>query len=234
MSVPIDLLTPILDELLTYGRRNKPARPWLGLYSTESGGRVVVADVAETGPAAQAGLRRATSSPRCATPRSRRWPISIARSGAAARRARKSRSRSCATGAASGCGSSRPTAGVPAQAADELSATVSYKSARRRRAGRGRLALRRPWRLTSLCIQAIRRTRASDRRPPRDARARSRHRGPRRLALQEATPRAVSASINVCARRHAGVGGLAGAEAGAHQHERRAACGASNSSKFRR
>ena len=57
MSVPIDLLTPILDELMTHGRRNKPARPWIGLYSTESGGRVVVADVAETGPAAQAGLR---------------------------------------------------------------------------------------------------------------------------------------------------------------------------------
>lgn len=57
MSVPIDLLTPVLDELLKYGRRNKPARPWLGLYSTESGGRVVIADVAETGPAAQAALR---------------------------------------------------------------------------------------------------------------------------------------------------------------------------------
>jgi S1-C subfamily serine protease len=57
MSVPIDLLTPVLDELLTFGRRNKPAKPWLGLYSTESGGRVVVADVAETGPAAAAGLR---------------------------------------------------------------------------------------------------------------------------------------------------------------------------------
>jgi S1-C subfamily serine protease len=57
MSVPIDLLTPILDELMKHGRRNKPARPWLGLYSTESGGRVVIADVAETAPAAQAGLR---------------------------------------------------------------------------------------------------------------------------------------------------------------------------------
>ncbi len=57
MSVPIDLLTPVLDELLAHGRRNKPARPWLGMYSTESGGRVVVADVAETGPAAAAGLR---------------------------------------------------------------------------------------------------------------------------------------------------------------------------------
>jgi S1-C subfamily serine protease len=57
MSVPIDLLTPILDELIKYGRRNKPARPWLGLYSTESAGRVVIADVSEVGPASQVGLR---------------------------------------------------------------------------------------------------------------------------------------------------------------------------------
>ena len=57
MSVPIDELTPILDELLRFGRRDKPARPWLGHYSTERGGRVVVADAAETGPAARAGLR---------------------------------------------------------------------------------------------------------------------------------------------------------------------------------
>lgn len=57
MSVPIDLLTPVLDELLQHGRRNRPARPWLGVYSTENNGRVVVADVSETGPAAQAGLR---------------------------------------------------------------------------------------------------------------------------------------------------------------------------------
>ena len=29
MVVPIDLLPPILDDLLTYGRRNQPPRPWL-------------------------------------------------------------------------------------------------------------------------------------------------------------------------------------------------------------
>ena len=57
MSVPIDLLTPMIDELLRYGRRNKPPRPWLGLYTTESGGRVVIADAAEVGPGALAGLR---------------------------------------------------------------------------------------------------------------------------------------------------------------------------------
>jgi S1-C subfamily serine protease len=57
MIVPIDILKPILDELLTYGRRNRPARPWLGLYSSESDGKVVVAGVLERGPAASAGMR---------------------------------------------------------------------------------------------------------------------------------------------------------------------------------
>ena len=58
MMVPIDLLPPILDDLLTYGRLNKPPRPWLGLYSAESEGRIVVAEVVERGPAAAAGMRR--------------------------------------------------------------------------------------------------------------------------------------------------------------------------------
>ncbi len=58
MIVPIDLLSPILDDLLAFGRVNKPARPWLGIYSAESGGQIVVAAVAEKGPAAEAGLRR--------------------------------------------------------------------------------------------------------------------------------------------------------------------------------
>ena len=34
MVVPIDLLKPILDDLLKFGRQN-PLRPWLGLYATE-------------------------------------------------------------------------------------------------------------------------------------------------------------------------------------------------------
>jgi S1-C subfamily serine protease len=58
MIVPIDLLPPILDDLLTYGRVNKPVRPWLGLYSAESDGAVVVAAVADRGPAQVAGVRR--------------------------------------------------------------------------------------------------------------------------------------------------------------------------------
>lgn len=58
MVVPINLLPPILEDLLTLGQVNKPPRPWLGAFSAESNGRVVVMSVAEGGPAAQAGLRR--------------------------------------------------------------------------------------------------------------------------------------------------------------------------------
>jgi S1-C subfamily serine protease len=58
MSVPIDLLPPVLDDLLKYGRVNKPARPWLGIYSASVDDRVLVANVAERGPAAAAGLKR--------------------------------------------------------------------------------------------------------------------------------------------------------------------------------
>src|SRR5215208_238187 len=42
MIVPIDLLQPVLDDLLTCGRRNRPARPWLGLYATEIEDRVII------------------------------------------------------------------------------------------------------------------------------------------------------------------------------------------------
>jgi S1-C subfamily serine protease len=58
MIVPIGLLSPILDDLLTYGRVNKPARPWLGVYSAQNEGEIVVAAVSEPGPAASAGIRR--------------------------------------------------------------------------------------------------------------------------------------------------------------------------------
>ena len=42
MVVPIGLLTPIMKDLLSYGRVNRPARPWLGLYATESEDSLVV------------------------------------------------------------------------------------------------------------------------------------------------------------------------------------------------
>jgi S1-C subfamily serine protease len=57
MVVPIDLLKPILDDLRKYGRVNKPARPWLGLYSTEIEDKIVTVGIAPKGPAARAELR---------------------------------------------------------------------------------------------------------------------------------------------------------------------------------
>jgi S1-C subfamily serine protease len=58
MVVPINLLPPILDDLLTRGQAARSPRPWLGLYSAESDGKVVVVSVADGGPAEQAGLRQ--------------------------------------------------------------------------------------------------------------------------------------------------------------------------------
>lgn len=58
MIVPIGLLSPILDDLLTRGQANRPPRPWLGVFSAESNGDVVVMNVAEGGPAERAGVRR--------------------------------------------------------------------------------------------------------------------------------------------------------------------------------
>ncbi|TAM98892.1 MAG: serine protease [Rhizobiaceae bacterium] len=58
MVVPIGLLPPILDDLLTRGHVNKPPRPWLGVFSAESNGEVVVMSVTEGGPAEKAGLKQ--------------------------------------------------------------------------------------------------------------------------------------------------------------------------------
>ena len=57
MFVPIDLLEPILDDLLKLGRCGGPPRPWLGLYAAEVQGQVVISGVADHGPAACAGVR---------------------------------------------------------------------------------------------------------------------------------------------------------------------------------
>jgi S1-C subfamily serine protease len=57
MLVPIDLLAPILDDMVKAGRVQRPPRPWLGLYTTEAGARLVVAGLAPGGPAERAGAR---------------------------------------------------------------------------------------------------------------------------------------------------------------------------------
>ena len=57
MVVPIDLLKPILDDLVTTGHATREARPWLGVFSAERSNGVVVMNVSDGGPADEAGLK---------------------------------------------------------------------------------------------------------------------------------------------------------------------------------
>src|SRR5262249_10313770 len=57
MFVPIDLLKPILPDLVASGRRKGPARPWLGVNTDEVRGHLFVSRVSPGGPAERAGLR---------------------------------------------------------------------------------------------------------------------------------------------------------------------------------
>ena len=57
MFVPTDLLKPLLADLRLTGKVARPPRPWLKLYAAEIKGTVVVAGVAEGGPAQRADLR---------------------------------------------------------------------------------------------------------------------------------------------------------------------------------
>ena len=57
MVVPIDLLKPILEEMLATGQVARPPRPWLGVYIAEVDDGFAVIGVAEGGPADSAGLR---------------------------------------------------------------------------------------------------------------------------------------------------------------------------------
>lgn len=58
MFVPIDLLKPLLDDLVASGRRRGPARPWLGLYSEQHEGHLFVSRTLPDSPAQRAGLER--------------------------------------------------------------------------------------------------------------------------------------------------------------------------------
>jgi S1-C subfamily serine protease len=58
MSVPIDLLKPILDDLLTSGRVKREPRPWLGFYVAEAeDDELTIIGLAGDAPAQRAGLR---------------------------------------------------------------------------------------------------------------------------------------------------------------------------------
>jgi S1-C subfamily serine protease len=57
MIVPIDLLPPILDDLVRFGRVDRPPRPWLGMYTTEAGEALIVAGLAKGSPAQAADVQ---------------------------------------------------------------------------------------------------------------------------------------------------------------------------------
>ncbi len=56
MFVPIDLLKPIMGDLLAKGRAAKRPKPWLGMHTEEIKGRVFVIRVTAAGPAQKAGI----------------------------------------------------------------------------------------------------------------------------------------------------------------------------------
>lgn len=57
MFVPIDRLPPILGELIGDGRVSGPAKPWIGINTSEASGRLVVQRVTRGGPAEKAGVK---------------------------------------------------------------------------------------------------------------------------------------------------------------------------------
>jgi len=57
VSIPIDLLRPILADLMKTGRSGKAQKPWLGINAEVSHGRVFITKVTAGGPAEKAGLK---------------------------------------------------------------------------------------------------------------------------------------------------------------------------------
>lgn len=58
MFIPIDLIKPILSDLIAKGRAAGVARPWLGLATEEVQGRLFVTRVSPDSPADKAGIKR--------------------------------------------------------------------------------------------------------------------------------------------------------------------------------
>lgn len=57
MFVPVDILKPILPDLIAKGRRAGSPRPWLGLATESAQGRLFVTRVSPDSPADRAGIR---------------------------------------------------------------------------------------------------------------------------------------------------------------------------------
>jgi S1-C subfamily serine protease len=58
MFVPIDLLKPMLGELIANGKASSQPRPWIGVNTQEVHGNVIVSRVSPEGPADQAHMRK--------------------------------------------------------------------------------------------------------------------------------------------------------------------------------
>ena len=58
MFVPIDLVKPILADLIENGHKAGASRPWLGMATENVQGRLFVTRVSEEAPADRAGIRR--------------------------------------------------------------------------------------------------------------------------------------------------------------------------------
>ena len=57
MFVPIDVLKPVLADMIKTGHRAGPARPWLGVAADEQNGRLFVTRVSPESPAERAGIK---------------------------------------------------------------------------------------------------------------------------------------------------------------------------------
>ena len=57
MFVPVGVLKPVLSQLVKSGRSGRPVRPWLGVYSQEFDGQLIVSKLAAGGPGELAGLK---------------------------------------------------------------------------------------------------------------------------------------------------------------------------------
>ena len=57
MSVPVNLLKPVMQDIIKRGGPVAPPRPWLGVYATEVERKVVLMGIVDRGPAKKADLR---------------------------------------------------------------------------------------------------------------------------------------------------------------------------------
>jgi len=57
MFVPVDILKPILSDLILSGKSKRPPRPWLGVRTEESHGRLFVERVVPGGPSEKAEIK---------------------------------------------------------------------------------------------------------------------------------------------------------------------------------